>query len=78
MSGTGPGCLRACPDFTSAGLAPAVPRSAGTTSPPRSADRTVVLDHGHLADEGDHHRLIHQNGAYVTLWNAQATHCTTT
>jgi ATP-binding cassette subfamily B protein len=39
----------------------------------RNADRIIVLDEGGVAEEGDHHDLLEQNGAYARLYNLQLT-----
>ncbi|MFE4540689.1 ABC transporter ATP-binding protein [Streptomyces scopuliridis] len=38
----------------------------------RGADRIIVLDRGHLTEEGNHHTLLQQNGTYAAMWRAQA------
>jgi ATP-binding cassette subfamily B protein len=38
----------------------------------READRIYVLDHGELAEEGDHETLMAYGGIYATLFTLQA------
>jgi ATP-binding cassette subfamily B protein len=38
----------------------------------RKADRLVVMDRGHIVEEGQHDALISQRGAYFRLYEAQA------
>lgn len=38
----------------------------------RAADRIIVLDGGHLLEEGTHESLLHQNGEYAAMWRTQA------
>ena len=37
----------------------------------READRIVVLDEGHMVEQGDHQRLLAQNGLYSQLVSTQ-------
>lgn len=36
------------------------------------ADRVVVLEDGHIVQEGTHHELLEEDGPYMQLWNIQA------
>lgn len=38
----------------------------------RAADRIIVLDDGHLLEEGTHETLLEQDGEYATMWRTQA------
>jgi ATP-binding cassette subfamily B protein len=41
-------------------------------APLRRVDRIVVLDHGSVAEMGDHHRLLSEGGIYSNLyWQRQ-------
>ena len=37
----------------------------------RGADRILVVEEGHIAEEGSHEALLAKNGAYAALWRAQ-------
>jgi ATP-binding cassette subfamily B protein len=38
----------------------------------RMADRILVLDDGHLVEDGSHERLVARGGRYAELFNLQA------
>jgi ATP-binding cassette subfamily B protein len=38
----------------------------------RLADRIIVLEHGHIVEEGSHAELIAHGGRYATMYAAQA------
>jgi ATP-binding cassette, subfamily B, bacterial len=38
----------------------------------RKADRLVVMDHGKVVEIGGHNELMEKQGAYYTLYQAQA------
>ena len=35
------------------------------------ADRIIVLDQGHIVEEGTHNQLLQQKGQYAKLWQLQ-------
>ena len=35
-------------------------------------DRLIVLDKGHIAEQGTHAELLAQNGLYAKLWSRQS------
>jgi ABC-type transport system involved in Fe-S cluster assembly fused permease/ATPase subunit len=35
------------------------------------ADNIIVMDQGQIVEQGSHHTLLEQNGAYAKLWSAQ-------
>jgi ATP-binding cassette subfamily B protein len=37
----------------------------------RNADFIVVLDNGHIVEQGDHDHLVAQDGQYARLWRVQ-------
>ncbi|MEU5091262.1 hypothetical protein [Streptomyces sp. NPDC021356] len=38
----------------------------------RAANRIIVLDGGHLLEEGTHESLLQQDGEYAAMWLTQA------
>ena len=34
-----------------------------------NADRIIVLDDGHVVEEGSHKDLVNKNGLYARMWN---------
>ena len=38
----------------------------------RDADRIIMLERGHIIEEGTHTELLARNGKYAEMWNAQA------
>ena len=45
--------------------------SAHRLSTIRSADRILVIEDGHIAEQGTHDELLSQNGEYASLWRTQ-------
>ncbi len=37
----------------------------------RDADTILVMEHGDIVEQGNHHELLARHGAYATLYNAQ-------
>ena len=37
----------------------------------RDADTILVMEHGHIVEQGNHEQLLATRGAYYTLYNAQ-------
>jgi ATP-binding cassette subfamily B multidrug efflux pump len=35
-------------------------------------DRLVILDHGHIVEQGSHEELLHAGGHYAALWRRQS------
>ena len=35
-------------------------------------DRLIVIDKGHIVEEGNHHSLIESGGLYARLWSHQS------
>jgi ATP-binding cassette subfamily B multidrug efflux pump len=35
-------------------------------------DRLVVIDKGHIVEQGTHHELLQRNGLYAALWQHQS------
>jgi ATP-binding cassette subfamily B multidrug efflux pump len=35
-------------------------------------DRLVILDHGHIVEQGTHDGLLRAGGHYATLWRRQS------
>jgi ATP-binding cassette, subfamily B, multidrug efflux pump len=35
-------------------------------------DRLIVLDHGHIVEQGTHAELLRANGHYAALWRRQS------
>lgn len=38
----------------------------------RFCDEIIVMDNGHIAEQGKHSQLLDHNGRYAKMWNAQA------
>ncbi|WP_370981036.1 lipid A export permease/ATP-binding protein MsbA [Agaribacterium sp. ZY112] len=38
----------------------------------RDADQIIVLDHGHIIEQGSHDSLLEKNGSYAALYNSQS------
>ena len=37
-----------------------------------NADKIVVIEHGEIIEQGNHHELVRANGRYADLWSKQA------
>ena len=44
---------------------------AHTLSIIKNADKILVVDDGRIIEKGDHESLLHQNGKYAAMWNAE-------
>jgi len=42
----------------------------------RDADTIIVMDHGHIIEQGSHRDLLERHGFYYSLYNSQFTEAT--